>query len=111
MQGEATSARTGTTSNSAPASDCGRVWASPPGGAPLSPCGGERSICLTCDRAWPEDVIRRCPFPGEDLRRRVRACSGRLGVAAAGAASGRGETCGEGGRWLSAGLQIGENGV
>ena len=68
--------------------DCGRVWRRRRRRTCPS-CGGERSICLTCDRAWPEDATRPCPFPGEDLRRLVRMCSGdwewaRRALAAAG---------------------------
>ena len=56
--------------------DCGRVWRRRRRRTCPS-CGGERSICLTCDRANPEAVIKaRCPPPGEDLRRLVRACGG-----------------------------------
>ena len=55
---------------------CGRVWRrrrrrTCPG------CGSDYSICLTCDRARPEeDVQRRCPEPVERLRRLVKACAG-----------------------------------
>ena len=56
--------------------DCGRVWRRRRRRTCPS-CGGERSICLTCDRANPEAVIKaRCPPPGENLRRLVRACGG-----------------------------------
>ena len=37
-------------------------------------------------RAWPEDAVRPCPYPGEDLRRLVKACP-------TGSAGG-GSTCG-----------------
>ncbi len=34
-------------------------------------------MCLTCDRVRPEEQLhQRCPPPGEDLRRLVRACAG-----------------------------------
>lgn len=40
-------------------------------------------------RAWPEEKIRPCPHPGEDVRRLVKACGGdwewaRRALAAAG---------------------------
>ena len=58
---------------------CGRVWnprrrkTCPDCKAPVS-----ASICLTCDRAWPEQDARAswCVLPGEDLRRLVTACAG-----------------------------------
>ena len=56
---------------------CGTVWRrrrrkTCPG------CGrADLAFCLTCDRANPEAAIKaRCPPPGEDPRRLVRACGG-----------------------------------
>ena len=56
---------------------CGRVWRRRRRRT-CPDCGSEYSICLTCDRAWPEETVhqRQCPEPGEALRHLVKACAG-----------------------------------
>ena len=61
---------------------CGAVWRrrrrkTCPGGCPV-----DLQVCLTCDRAWPEDELaealdeERCPEPSERIRRFVKAVGG-----------------------------------
>ena len=59
---------------------CGRVWR--PRRRKTCPTGcPDLTICLTCDRAWPEDEMReildrRCDPPGELIRTFVKECGG-----------------------------------
>ena len=61
---------------------CGAVWRRRrrkwcPRGCPV-----DLQVCLTCDRAWPEDELaealdkERCPEPSEQIRRFVKAVGG-----------------------------------
>ena len=56
---------------------CGKVWRRRRRKT-CPECGrADLAFCLTCDRVNPEAAIReRCPPPGENLRRLVKACAG-----------------------------------
>ena len=56
---------------------CGKVWRRRRRKT-CPECGhADLAFCLTCDRVNPEAAIReRCPPPGEDLRRLVKAYAG-----------------------------------
>ena len=68
---------------------CGQVWRRRRRRT-CPDCGSELSICLTCDRAWPEDKIRKCRYPVEELRRRVGAARPGRGRWRLGAGAGDG---------------------